>query len=60
MQQKTDPLTHWVCSQLLKNPTLQVKPLLEAAMLRQYSANPDERFFTGGGLHIFGNFRTRR
>lgn len=56
MQQKNDHLSYWVCTQLLKNPTLQVRPLLEAAMLRQYSANPAERFFTGGGLHIFGNF----
>jgi membrane peptidoglycan carboxypeptidase len=56
MQQKNDPLSYWVCTQLLKNPTLQVRPLLEAAMLRQYSANPAEHFFTGGGLHIFGNF----
>ena len=57
MQQKTDPLTSWVCSQLLQNPALALRPLLDAAMLRQYSANPGERFFTGGGLHTFGNFR---
>jgi membrane peptidoglycan carboxypeptidase len=57
MQNNTDPLSSWVCSQLLKDPTLQVRPLLEAAMLRQYSADTRERFFTGGGLHTFGNFR---
>ncbi len=56
MQKKNDPLSCWACSQLLKNPALGVKPLLEAAMLRKYSAHPDERFFTGGGVHIFGNF----
>jgi membrane peptidoglycan carboxypeptidase len=55
--QSTDPLTSWVCSQLLENPSIEVRPLLEAAMLRQYSANPSERFFTGGGMHTFGNFR---
>lgn len=26
-------------------------------MQRTYSANPSERFFTGGGIHVFGNFR---
>lgn len=57
IQQKTDNLTHWVCNQLQQNPTLQVRPLLEAAMSRQYSASPAERFFTGGGIHNFGNFR---
>jgi hypothetical protein len=30
--------------------------MLEAAMSRQYSANPSEAFFTGGGLHYFANF----
>ena len=31
-------------------------PMLAAAMARKYSANPGEGFFTGGGLHYFGNF----
>jgi len=57
MQQKTDPLTHWVCSQLLENTDITLRPLLDAAMVRQYSANPGESFFTGGGMHTFGNFR---
>ena len=33
-----------------------LKPMLAAAMERKYSANPGEAFFTGGGLHTFGNF----
>lgn len=33
-----------------------LKPMLDAAMARRYSANPGERFMTGGGLHTFGNF----
>lgn len=33
-----------------------LKPMLEAAMERRYSAHPGEAFFTGGGLHTFGNF----
>ncbi len=57
LQQATDNLTRWVCGQLLAKPTLHLQPLLEAAMLREYSANPGERFFTGGGIHTFGNFR---
>jgi membrane peptidoglycan carboxypeptidase len=31
-------------------------PMLAAAMERKYSGNPGEAFFTGGGVHIFGNF----
>jgi membrane peptidoglycan carboxypeptidase len=31
-------------------------PMLDAALERKYSANPGEAFFTGGGLHTFGNF----
>ncbi|MFC0133916.1 glycosyl transferase family 51 [Massilia eurypsychrophila] len=31
-------------------------PMLEAAFERKYSASPGESFFTGGGLHTFGNF----
>ncbi len=57
LQQNTDILTNWVCYQLLQNPNVQLRPLLEAAMLRPYSASPAERFFTGGGVHTFGNFR---
>ena len=30
--------------------------MLEASLERQYSASPGEAFFTGGGLHTFGNF----
>nr|WP_205747391.1 transglycosylase domain-containing protein [Desulfopila sp. IMCC35006] len=55
--QATDTLTRWACIKLLDNPSLQLQPMLEAAMLREYSANPGERFFTGGGIHTFGNFR---
>jgi len=29
---------------------------LEASLERKYSASPAEAFFTGGGLHTFGNF----
>jgi len=56
-RQQPDNLTTWVCSQMLATPRIPIKTLLEAAMERPYSANPEERFFTGGGLHVFGNFR---
>jgi membrane peptidoglycan carboxypeptidase len=56
-QQQPDMLTFWVCSQLLQNRDIQLRELLDAAMQRRYSANPGERFFTGGGIHTFGNFK---
>jgi membrane peptidoglycan carboxypeptidase len=31
--------------------------MLGAALDRKYSASPGEAFFTGGGLHVFHNFR---
>ena len=30
--------------------------MLEASLERRYSASPAETFFTGGGMHTFGNF----
>lgn len=56
-QQQPDALTSWVCSQLLNNKDIPLGELLDAAMQRSYSAHPGERFFTGGGIHIFGNFK---
>jgi membrane peptidoglycan carboxypeptidase len=56
-QQQPDILTFWVCSQLLKNRNIRLRELLDAAMQRPYSANPGQRFFTGGGIHTFGNFK---
>ncbi len=57
----SDRLTQWVVrtlafqkQQLGGDPGLEA--LLDLAMNRQYSASPAERFFTGGGLHTFGNF----
>lgn len=57
LSKNPDPLTQWACDLLLRQPGLQLGPMLEAAMQRTYSANPSERFFTGGGMHVFGNFR---
>jgi membrane peptidoglycan carboxypeptidase len=51
-----DVLTRWALEYLLAAQTRELGPMLEAAMERQYSANADEQFYTGGGLHTFANF----
>ncbi len=56
-QRQPDTLTAWVTNRLLDDPAIRLGDLLEAAMERPYSASPDERFFTGGGIHVFNNFR---
>ncbi|MEX2222144.1 MAG: transglycosylase domain-containing protein [Candidatus Rokuibacteriota bacterium] len=33
-----------------------LRAILETSLERRYSASPAEAFFTGGGLHTFGNF----
>jgi len=52
-----DPLSRWAVGYLQANPGADLASMLDAALERRYSANPNERFFTGGGLHTFGNFR---
>jgi membrane peptidoglycan carboxypeptidase len=52
----TDPLTRWVAELLANDAGMTLESVLAAAMQRRYSANPAERFFTGGGLHQFSNF----
>jgi membrane peptidoglycan carboxypeptidase len=54
-----DRLSQWAVEYFLTLPANAdrgLKPMLDAAMQRKYSANPGEGFFTGGGLHYFGNF----
>lgn len=51
-----DPVTLWACETLRENPVMPAESLLTRAVERTYSANPDELFFTGGGLHAFVNF----
>ena len=51
-----DPLTKWAVAYLAGSSDRSLQPMLDAAMLRRYSANPSERFFTGGGAHVFENF----
>jgi membrane peptidoglycan carboxypeptidase len=53
---RTDRLTVWTLDYLARNPGISRPKLLEAAMDRTYSAGTGERFFTGGGQHVFRNF----
>lgn len=55
-QDAPDRLSQWVLRTLAAQPGLPLADLLDQAMQRQYSASPEERFFTAGGLHSFGNF----
>ena len=52
----SDPLTRWAVGVLDRRLDATVPDMLEAAMERPYSASPAERFFTGGGTHVFRNF----
>jgi len=51
-----DPLTRWAIDYLRSTQDHNLRPMLEAAMDRTYSASPGEGFFTGGGQHVFANF----
>lgn len=52
-----DKLSRWVLDYLGRHPSSDMPALLQAALERQYSANPEESFYTGGGLHTFSNFK---
>ena len=54
-----DPLSAWAKDWLSSATDKRLPAMLEAAMLRRYSGNPGEGFFTGGGLQYFGNFDGR-
>jgi membrane peptidoglycan carboxypeptidase len=53
-----DRLTQWVLEWLQTAGNRSLPELLEAAMMRNYSAAPGEAFFTGGGMHRFSNFES--
>ena len=52
----SDPISRWALDWLSAAPDTTLPPMLQAALGRSYSANPSEKFFTGGGLHTFKNF----
>jgi len=51
-----DTLTRWAVEHLANTGDRSLGAMLEAALERRFSANPDQNFFTGGGLHRFNNF----
>ena len=54
-----DHLSRWAIDYFIALPDMTKRGLpemLNAAMERKYSGNPGEAFFTGSGLHTFGNF----
>lgn len=51
-----DRLGQWAARYLLQHPGASRREILAAAMDRSYSANPRERFATGGGVQSFSNF----
>lgn len=55
-RQDSNVLAQWAAQYLLAAPDKALAPMLEAAMNRTYSASPYASFFTGGGVHRFGNF----
>ena len=51
-----DELSRWAVQHLRQSDDRSLPTMLDAALERRFSASPDESFFTGGGLHVFGNF----
>ena len=52
-----DLLSHWAVDYLMRSPDRNLTAMLQSALERRYSAGTNERFFTGGGMHTFHNFR---
>ncbi|MFJ3450123.1 transglycosylase domain-containing protein [Pseudomonas sichuanensis] len=53
-----DRISQWSLEWLMLNQKNQsLDAMLDAALERKYSANTGEAFFTGGGMHVFNNFR---
>ncbi|MGH7331731.1 MAG: transglycosylase domain-containing protein [Candidatus Rokuibacteriota bacterium] len=51
-----DVLTRWGAETLGRQAGLDLAAFLLQALERKYSASPYEVFFTGSGVHTFGNF----
>jgi membrane peptidoglycan carboxypeptidase len=52
-----DKISQWAVEFFKTNQEKDLSNMLTAALERKYSASPGEGFFTGGGLHYFGNFK---
>jgi membrane peptidoglycan carboxypeptidase len=55
-QTARDPITRWAAETLAASRDLELSTFLDRSLDRQYSGNPGEVFFTGGGAHVFANF----
>jgi len=53
---RQDTLGRWAVDHLLTAADRGLPAMLEAALERRFSASPAETFYTGGGVHTFGNF----
>jgi len=53
----SDTLSRWAIDYLLHSQDKSLAAMLDAALERKYSASPYEQFFTGGGVHVFHNFK---
>jgi hypothetical protein len=51
-----DPISRWTAGWVRMHPQATLEEALEASLMRTFSADPGEGFFTGRGLHYFGNF----
>lgn len=56
MKSSPDPISRWIMNICYRNKDITIDELLSRALERRYSANPEERFFTGGETHYFQNF----
>lgn len=54
---RQDMLSRWAVDYLIRSPDRNLNVMLQSALERRYSASTGERFFTGGGIHTFQNFR---
>jgi membrane peptidoglycan carboxypeptidase len=54
-----DSITHWTIRHLRAHPEASRQAVLEAAVERRISGDPGERFFTGGGVHVFQNYNVK-
>lgn len=52
----SDRLGRWAVDYFSAGGDTALAAVLDAALNRSYSANPNESFFTGGGVHHFTNF----
>ena len=55
-QAALDPISRWTAGYMRMNPGVSLEKTLQASLERSFSTDTSEGFFTGSGLHYFGNF----